>query len=481
MVIILPFHQKDAADMLRLVVWIRQLGNCSDYRAILCVDAATDYALVNEVFNVVQATFGSAEIISNKNHVEGWIAGANSLFLTAAAYVKKKKLGAWLWLEPDSIPVQGGWIQLLDQEYQTCGKPYLGDVISGDTMGMPKEYLNGLAIFPEKAIDQMGPLVTDSAAFDISTADLVVPQTHRTRQIHVFWGEAGLPPTFLSQKHASSPVNSLTLDFLRPETCVFTRNKDGSLIRLLWNKLYPGTLPREGFIVVLPFWNGDAPMAIKNVKWQTELNQERRYDCVLSYDTPTIGPFVHEMEQAAFGCYRNVYHHRYPTGPSGWPAGPNHAFQQAALHMQTLGRPWLWMESDMIPLCPDWLDQLQAEYVHCGKTIMGSMVPYLGHLNGTSIYPANLPIRSPAMMNCRDQAFDTVGKNDVLVDFHDASSLMAHCWGIENGMPHPFVGSVATFPTRRHVEMWVPGGPVTFHRTKDGTLIDRLREIKNHV
>jgi hypothetical protein len=62
---------------------------------------------------------------------------------------------------------------------------------------------------------------------------------------------------------------------------------------------------------------------------------------------------------------------------------------------------------------------------------------------------------------------------------HDASHLMQHVWGITNGKPDLFAGETAVFRTIQDVRNWVSPLAVTFHRSKDGTLIDRLREIRN--
>jgi hypothetical protein len=56
------------------------------------------------------------------------------------------------------------------------------------------------------------------------------------------------------------------------------------------------------------------------------------------------------------------------------------------------------------------------------------------------------------------------------------SRQMCHCWGIVNGQPSPYEGPAASFSAQEQVDRWVPPEAATFHRSKDGTLIARLRE-----
>lgn len=489
MTICLGFHSGDHDLARRLLQWITRLGACPRHRLILVSDAGCPWQAALAVhLEALKAFPDGVDSIDNGTSVKGWPQGPNSLFLTAAKYVQKKRLGYWLWLEPDAVPIKSDWATWIANGYEAADMPFYGCIIENDTgrgVAGVSRYVNGVAVYPENAIE-LGGFIAGPQAWDIAAAARVVPQTHHTPLIQVFWGEQGQPPTFVPDSRSSIglPKNALRLNFIKPEAVLFHRNPDLSLIRLLWEKSFPATLPREPFVVVLPFHNGDGPAAIKMVQWIGKLlnGEAPRYDAVLAYEGPrvTIGPFIQAMQTATVAAFRNVRECIFPKAPSPkWPNGANWAFQHVAQFMASSGLPWLWMEPDMIPLVPTWLDMLQTEYAHCGKPVMGSpVVQWGGHINGTAVYPADILERCPTLKNIPDgQAFDTFAKECINSMAHNAGHLMAHIWGIHEGKPHPFTGTHPHFTTQREIEAWVPRGAVTLHRCKDGSLIDRLTEM----
>lgn len=229
--------------------------------------------------------------------------------------------------------------------------------------------------------------------------------------------------------------------------------------------------------VVLPVCPMDAHLMLVNLDWQEQLDGRKNYDCVLSIDGATSADLIHDLEIAAWRTYSNVEVYVYPTAPHPvWPNGPNWAFQHAARHMQPGGRSWFWMESDCMPLRPNWSSILNSEYHAARKPIMGVIVRGMGHCNGTAIYPPNFPKLSSAAMKCSDVAWDGAMKKETIHLTQDASHVMCHVWGIENGRARPFGGNPVHFKCWEDVERWVDLRAAVFHRAKDNSLVEQFRK-----
>ncbi len=84
-------------------------------------------------------------------------------------------------------------------------------------------------------------------------------------------------------------------------------------------------------------------------------------------------------------------------GGLGYPEGPNQtAFQAMSLGGDYGAKAILLLEADCVPLAPDWIEQLSAEWDRAraaGKLVLGSWRPEcgpLGHINGCMIFDPSL-------------------------------------------------------------------------------------------
>lgn len=233
--------------------------------------------------------------------------------------------------------------------------------------------------------------------------------------------------------------------------------------------------------VVLPVCGKDWQLMAANLRWQKLLDGIKPYECVIAIDN-SIANVIPQLEEAAWQTFQNVKVMPYPVPPvQGWPQAPNWAFQHTARYMEDGKQAWFWMEPDCIPLCPNWLDELNREYRLCNKPIMGNVVEGMGHCNGTAIYPYRFPKLSKAAMTCINDAWDGAMKRETIHLTHNASHLMCHVWGIHNGRPMPFGGDPAVFRTWNDVKRWVDLNAVVFHRSKDESLIDQMRKKKDSM
>ena len=121
-----------------------------------------------------------------------------------------------------------------------------------------------------------------------------------------------------------------------------------------------------------------------------------------------------------------------------WPIGPNMAFQQILwcyVHGKLEG-PFLWCEPDCVPVKPDWLDQLFAEYERVGKPFMGNLVESFisrdgfrtpKHMTGNAIYSDKAYAIAPRLLECRGTAWDVFAAREILLDKHfHQTSLIQH-------------------------------------------------------
>jgi len=479
MIVVIPFFKGDVHLALDLLEWCATLDGRAPQSCLLIPDADIQWTTGLEVLGKAQEAFSKVTVAAPPTPYDaGWPAAANQMFLFAAEYVARELKEPWLWLEPDAIPLCSKWATILEDAYRVCGKPYMGAVITGELKGKPFPHMNGVGVYPADAFSVMAPVIRGTPlAFDVACVSVLLPQVADTPKIHCHWGKFAMPPIFVRQ-HVPGVENTVTQSFIRPEAVLFHRNKDGSLLDILREKRNGATEPR--LQVVLPFCNKDARLAAKNLQWMAELGPRVSNKALLCFPKDTVASSVASMEHCARLVFSDVTRFVCPgTSTQAWPLGPNIAFQTTAHYMHAYGTaPWLWLEADAVPLCQGWLQRLETHYRQRGKSFFGPIVPGRGHMNGVAIYPKNMAARCPRAMAATSMAWDYVLGGEMGGDNFDASSLIQHCWGIVNRMPHPTDGPPAVFFTPAEVKAWVQPQAVLFHRCKDGTLIDRLRQMR---
>jgi hypothetical protein len=215
------------------------------------------------------------------------------------------------------------------------------------------------------------------------------------------------------------------------------------------------------------------------LQWAIELDGSVNHNCLLSYETGTDASKVRELARQYFTG--DIIEHEYPPPPvPGWPAACNWAWQSTARHIDDRGvnEPWFWWECDAVPLKPGWLDAIWEGYIKGGKRFAGHIVDRMDHMNGVGIYPPDVRRRCNEAMLCRSAAWDYVLKETIQHDCTNLNHIIQHVWNIResDGAIHNGDGHVVTFPDWAHVERYMDFNCFLIHRTKDGTLIQRLRE-----
>lgn len=167
MSIVLPFIEREREQVLRLLDFLRQLNSGKPLRRTLYLVPFKGLK-IEDVLEAARAAFSAVEVIrDHEGAVSDWkkgdkmrdAAGPNSLFRQAAwhFFLSKPPAGAWLWLEPDCVPLVAGWDETIEAAYRASGKPFLGASMK---FSNGNEYLNGVAVYPRDAVTRAPALVT---------------------------------------------------------------------------------------------------------------------------------------------------------------------------------------------------------------------------------------------------------------------------------------------------------------------------------
>lgn len=329
---------------------------------------------------------------------------------------------------------------------------------------MPRRYLAGCAMYPADAWKRMEPAWKEEKAFDIATSAATVPEAYSTVLIQHFWGLKDLPPTFVDSKTPSTPVNAFILGDIHSGAVIFHRVKDSSLLKLLG--FHRDNKQQIMIDVVLPIHPGDARLMLKNLKWMNAFHGRKNTRAIVLADLAIDKIAIEQVVHEASAVFSQVVCHKYSSnGHTGWPAGPNRAFQEACRYMAgTDSNGWLWMEADMVAVKNDWLERISTEYIRAGKAFMGTVIDCMGfHLNGTAVYPRNVQHYCKSLMTIRE-AFDVALNDCITHNRHRANHLMQH------NMTPPSFASMADLS---HIQ----NGAVLYHPDKTGNLVERLAEF----
>lgn len=458
--------------------WCVRLGGVEQFDLVICADAGTAFNQVVELKAIAEKAFKTATIISTEKANKGWPTASNAQWTRAAQWAKENRR-AWLWIEPDAIPLKSSWLQEIDAFYEKmlCVTRYLGHIYQCQQPYMPEWIMSGIACYPFTAIDEMAPLPLTPRAWDIDASTVMVGNGTNTSLVRHFWGQQNLPPVFVESKDANSPINAFTLDWLPPECVLFHRDKTHSLIRILTRKYFPNDSLGTKIVVVFPVCGKDIAHAIHHAKWLRSMNRKWEHKAVIAYDYSAHVLLLNELQRTLELCFEGVeaFHYSAPPIPT-YPQAANWAWQSIAHKMAEQDCPWFWCEADLVVLTPDWIDRLQSEYNCCAKAFMGSVVAHMGHLQGTAIYPAKAAHRMPKAMSCGNgQAWDMEAKTDIGDDRHDCGHLLFHVWSTLGDQWHPVGGGQIPANITVAMAQRIPRSAVAIHRIKDFSLINLLQ------
>lgn len=469
MLFCLPFYSGDIPDTKRLLSWISDLGGCAGHDCLLIADQDVDWQDALKCKELAELSFKSVKIIYDGEHAPGWIPACNSKWKSAALYALENNC-AFYFNEPDATPLKHGFLDTIEAEYKTCGKPFSGPVVSHETPNFPNPYLEANAVFPANAWEivkaDWQPLVVRESAY----AHTVLPLAHNSKLFQHIWGEFNNPPVF-AEKNVPG-TNVFCLKQIKPEAVVFHRCKGGSLIRLLQKQRGIS----KPIVVVFPVCQNDIHLALHHAKWLRSMNRKWGHKALITFDSTINLIQLTEFRNFLAQCFNEVELFKYPIPPVlSWPHAPNWAWQRTAEHMTFQDHAWFWNEADAVWLTSDCLDVIDDEYQGCGKSWMGSLVKDSGHMNGCAVYPSDAALRMPIAMKCTGGAWDYLCKPEIQHDLNDANHIMQHLWRVEGEtIFEGGSGQAPTGITLDRANRWLRKGAVFTHRVKDLSLVNLL-------
>jgi len=106
MLVALAYCLRDYEITLKLLEWMKELGQERSHDLWLLHDARVPKDDVAAILSAAQTVFGNVHDIIAKAEVDGWPEGANYMFRTITATLSYSKYKYFLWMEPDAIPLK---------------------------------------------------------------------------------------------------------------------------------------------------------------------------------------------------------------------------------------------------------------------------------------------------------------------------------------------------------------------------------------
>lgn len=234
-------------------------------------------------------------------------------------------------------------------------------------------------------------------------------------------------------------------------------------------------------LFVQAFHPGDFQRSIDFFMWVSELDEPKtQHRCLLVASSQCNQDMMNAVNAASRLVFPNTHVIKQRNTVEGkWPVPQNEMFKLAAAWVEDQSKcPWMWGENDSAPLKSGWLEAIEEEYHKAGKPFMGCIYPWISesvqrpHLNGNAVYPAFIRKYNPMMLQATDIPWD-VFRCDITMIHSAGTSLIHNDPGDRNlgseGCDFPTVESLTKIPTTA----------VYFHRCKNGSLIARLRDVRN--
>jgi hypothetical protein len=169
--------------------------------------------------------------------ITGWPQGPNACFKQINWFYYHGKLkGPFLWLEADCIPVVPDWLDLIADEYQRGGKPFMGAIVEPDShvarIGRVPRHMTGNAVYPEHPY-KLAPRIMEAThtCWDVLAAPQILPQCHPTTLIQHDWRR----PEIKDRQELSK--------ILLPNTALFHSDKYGAIRKILGKREEPAPRP----------------------------------------------------------------------------------------------------------------------------------------------------------------------------------------------------------------------------------------------
>ena len=229
-------------------------------------------------------------------------------------------------------------------------------------------------------------------------------------------------------------------------------------------------------ILVIAFCQKDKATTVRLANWLAELGGTSKHDLLLAFHEDTTPDPIHEILKPHFN---HVGGFKISDPETTYPAIANIMWHECVKTVaDQFNVPWFWMEPDAVPLVPEWLDKIEDEYLAAKKPFMLDRVvtPTRSHNSGVGVYPGRVRDYTIRLWELSNIPWDVFLAEEFTPFTHHTGLIhdkFYRVWEDPNSGP-------PVFPDAESLSIIEPGA-VLFHRNKDGSLIDRLRESRGGV
>ena len=214
---------------------------------IVCRPSDIEFGL--KIFNRLKKSFKNPIFYKFKEDgTYGWPQGPNHYWKQTIEYlIKTDNQLPWFWLEIDCTPVKNDWLDLLEDEYNSCGTKCLGMVqlltsINKITREETDTYhLVGVAIYPpdfHKICSSWKELNDDSFAFDVHCQNEIMVSSTNSKLMQQSFRTHSYDCTDVGLKGVYDDPRQFKYKFDRPiekDVVVVHGCNDGSLAQIICN------------------------------------------------------------------------------------------------------------------------------------------------------------------------------------------------------------------------------------------------------
>ena len=233
--LVVCYHNGDVTQAEKLLDWISELDGKLPHSCLLVADREVPIEKQRELKQKGLGIFHHVEALNvntagNKGHL-----AANMMFHFTSEKIQNEYRLPFLWMEPDCVPMEPGWLNRISEAYHSSPKRYLGDIVVNPAPDpkspLPPKFLSGISVYPSDAHRDISPHLKDGTAWDMAAANKLVPMALDTPLIQHF--KALVPPVFKEFKSSGDPENVVTRDFIQEGAVLFHADKSGTLLELL--------------------------------------------------------------------------------------------------------------------------------------------------------------------------------------------------------------------------------------------------------
>lgn len=228
--VVFPVCNMDFQLAMHHARWLMHMKAHWNCDAVIAVDGSVPLHLVKQFQDMLVQCFRSADLFRYPTPHGGYPAVANSAWRTTALEMQRRNC-AWFWCEADGVLLKRSSLDDIQNEYDRCGKSWMGVVVPG------MSHLQGTAIYPPDAAARMPRAMNapPDKAFDMEGQSETTHSQHDASNLlfHV-WSILNGEACPVGGGHLPTGITVAQLRRWLPKTAAYIhRVKDHSVIDLL--------------------------------------------------------------------------------------------------------------------------------------------------------------------------------------------------------------------------------------------------------